>query len=112
MQAFYRHPTITASPKNPMSQDETYDFIGKLAIALYSQDIRISLGSLRAVLADADRGNDYASGRGMAAGVSAAYDHWERKDDRVVAEAIAYTYTDKHGNLAWRRYKNDESVEE
>ena len=57
-----------------MTPDETYDFIGNLAIALYAKGIRISLGSLRSVLADADRGNEYMSGRGMAAGVSAAYD--------------------------------------
>ena len=36
----------------------------------------------------------------MATGVSAAYRRWKDKDP-VVYHAIAYTYTDKDGNLAW-----------
>lgn len=84
--------------------DEVYDFIGELAIALYSKKIQISLGSLRSILAD--RGKDYNNNRGMATGVSAAYRRWKDKDP-VVYHAIAYTYTDKDGNLAWDTSKKD-----
>ena len=56
-----------------MTQEETYEFVGKLAVGLYSQDIRISLNSLRNVLAD--QGKNYGSGRAMASGVDAAYNY-------------------------------------
>lgn len=80
------------------NNEDVYDFIGELAIALYSKKIRISLGALRTILAE--KGKDYNNNRGMASGVSAAYRSWKDKDP-VVYHAIAYTYTDKDGNLAW-----------
>ena len=84
--------------ENLKTQEEVYDFIGELAIALYSKKIQISLGSLRSILLD--KGKDYNNNRGMATGVAAAYRRWKDKDP-VVYHAIAYTYTDKDGNLAW-----------
>ena len=81
-----------------MTNDEIYDFIGELAIALYSKKIQISLGSLRARMLD--KGKDYVNNRGMASAVSAAYRRWKEKDP-IIYYAIAYTYTDKEGNLAW-----------
>lgn len=80
------------------NNEEVYEFIGELAIALYSKKIQISLGALRVILAD--KGRDYNNNRGMASGVKAAYSRWKEKDP-VVYHAIAYTYTDKDGNLAW-----------
>ena len=44
-----------------MTNEEVYDFIGELAIALYSKKIRISLGALRVILAD--KGRDYNNNR-------------------------------------------------
>lgn len=85
-----------------MTQDEAYEFIGKLAIALYAQGVQISLDSLQAILSDADRENEYAGGRGMASRISAAFEYWQRKGDPVIPAAIAHTYTDKHGKLAWQ----------
>jgi len=85
-----------------MTTDEVYDFIGELAIALYSKKIQISLGSLRAILLD--KGKDYSNNRGMASAVSAAYRRWEKKDP-IIYYAIAYTYTDKDGELAWDKAK-------
>ncbi len=79
-------------------KESVYDFIGELAIALYSKKIRISLNSLKHILAD--KGKTYTSNRGVASSVSAAYRHWEKKDP-VIFYAIAHTYTDKDGNLAW-----------
>ena len=64
------------------TSEEVYDFIGELAIALYSKKIQISLGSLRSILAD--RGKDYNNNRGMATGVSAAYRRWKDKDPVVL----------------------------
>lgn len=81
-----------------MTNDEIYDFIGELAIALYSKKIQISLGSLRTIMLD--KGKDYVNNRGMASAVSAAYRRWKEKDP-IIYYAIAYTYTDREGNLAW-----------
>ena len=87
-----------------MTNEEIYDFIGELAIALYSKKIQISLGSLRAIMLD--KGKDYVNNRGMASAVSAAYRRWKTKDP-IIYYAIAYTYTDKEGNLAWDDPKNE-----
>ena len=81
-----------------MTNEEIYDFIGELAIALYSKKIQISLGALRAIMLD--KGKDYVNNRGMASAVSAAYRRWKTKDP-IIYYAIAYTFTDKEGNLAW-----------
>ena len=88
------------------TSEDVYDFIGELAIALYSKKIQISLGSLRSILLD--KGKDYNNNRGMATGVSAAYRRCKDKDP-VVYHAIAYTYTDKDGNLAWDKGTPSES---
>ena len=53
-----------------------------------------------------DRGKDYVNNRGMASAVSAAYRRWKTKDP-IIYYAIAYTYTDKEGNLAWDESKLD-----
>ena len=81
-----------------MTKDDVYDFIGELAIALYSQKITISLSALNSILED--KGAAYGNNRGLAAGVSAAWRHWEKKDP-VIHHAIAYTFRNKSGDLAW-----------
>ena len=83
-----------------MDTNEIYEFIGELAIALYSKRIQISLSSLNQILQD--KGSEYGNNRGLARGVGAAYRFWEKKDP-VVHHAIAYTYTytDKNGELPW-----------
>ena len=91
-----------------MTNDEIYDFIGELAIALYSKKIRISLGALRAIMLD--KGKDYVNNRGMASAVSAAYRRWKEKDP-IIYYAIAYTYTDKEGNLAWDKPYKETAAE-
>lgn len=50
-----------------MSTNEVYEFIGDLAIALYSKKIQISLSSLNQILED--KGWGYGNNRGLAAGV-------------------------------------------
>ncbi len=82
-----------------MQKSEVYDFIGELAIALYSKKIQISLSALNEILKD--KGEDYGNNRGLGAGVSAAWRHWEDKDP-VIYHAIAHTYTDKNGKLPWK----------
>lgn len=95
-----------------MRQEEIYDFIGKLALALHSQRLQIKLSSLHHILKES--GVPVASGRGKERGVgnriSAAYRHWERKEGKtpVVANAIAWTYLDKDGSHAWKNYHPDE----
>lgn len=80
--------------------DERYQLIGEIAIALYSKDVRISLDSLKSIMKD--HGFDYSEdgNRGLASSVSAAYNAWE-KVDPVIHHAIAYTYTNKYGRPSW-----------
>lgn len=82
-----------------MEKNEVYDFIGELAIALYSKNIKISLNALNEILAD--RSAKYGNNRGLGAGVSAAYRYW--KKDPVIHHAIAFTYLDKDGESAWNK---------
>jgi len=84
-----------------MTQKEMYDLIGKLALAFYSQNIKISLSSLNSILKDQDKVLEYKSNRGLAKAVSASYKHWKKKD-KVIHYAIAYTFTDRNGNLPWQ----------
>lgn len=81
-----------------MQREEIYDFIGELAIALYSKQIQISLSALNQILAD--KGAAYGNNRGLASGVSAAWRYWKKKDP-VIYHAIAFTYLDKDGNIPW-----------
>jgi len=82
-----------------MEKEEIYDFIGELAIALYSKKIQISLSSLNSILRD--KGAEYGNNRGLGSGVSAAWRHWKEKDP-VIHHAIAYTFRDKDGNIPWK----------
>jgi hypothetical protein len=50
--------------------EAVYEFIGELAIALYSKKIQISLSSLNQILQD--KGAAYGNNRGLASGVAAA----------------------------------------
>jgi hypothetical protein len=84
-----------------MNQEEIYELIGRLAIALHAQNISISFTALNAILADYDCA--YDSNRGLAAGVSAAYRHWESKPNLAFAHAIALTFLNKDGEHAWNR---------
>ena len=59
---------------------------------------RRAVAALEAIMLD--KGKDYVNNRGMASAVSAAYRRWKEKDP-IIYYAIAYTYTDKEGNLAW-----------
>lgn len=85
-------------------ENKTYEFIGRLALILFSQNIRMSFSALRLVLKD-NGFNQYKSARGMARGLSAAYRRWQVKEkDRsisVTAHAIAHTFVDKNGNHPW-----------
>ncbi len=71
--------------------EESYEFIGRLAIALYTQEIKIRLSALQKILND--KGADYGGGVGMGRVVSAAYKHWENKGEWVIHHAIAASYT-------------------
>jgi len=81
-----------------MSKEEIYDFIGTLALILYSKNIQISLNSLNSILKD--KKSDYGSNRALASAVSASYTRWKVKDP-VIYQAIAHTYVDKDGDFAW-----------
>lgn len=85
---------------NNSVKDSTYDFIGKLAIALYSQGITITVDALRQILNDEGEKYSFDSNQGIGQSVSAAYRAWE-KVDPVIHHAIAYTFVGRHGNLVW-----------
>ena len=50
-----------------MNTHEVYEFIGELAISLYSKKIKISLTALNAILKD--KNAEYGNNRGLASGV-------------------------------------------
>lgn len=83
-----------------MEKEEIYDFIGNLAIALYTQQIQISLSALNKILED--KGWSYGNNRGLAQGVAAAHRHWAAKDN-VIHHAIAYTYRNRDGEVPWQQ---------
>lgn len=85
-------------------ENKTYEFIGRLALILFSQNIRMSFSALRQVLQDNGL-SKYGSSRAMARGLSAAYRRWQAKEkDRGIsatAHAIAHTFVDRNGNHPW-----------
>lgn len=85
-----------------MTKEEIYEFIGDLAISLYTKKIKISLTALNAILEDKEAA--YGNNRGLAAGIGGAYRYWKSKDP-VVHHAIAYTFNDKDGEPAWMKYE-------
>ena len=70
--------------------EESYEFIGQLAIALYTQKIKLRLTTLQKILND--KGADYGGGVGMGKVVSTAYEYWKKKD-WVIHHAIAASFT-------------------
>lgn len=87
-------------------QNDTYEFIGRLALALYGQNVRMSYATLMRLLEDNGLDN-YGSERGMARGIEAAYHQWEAAEEPLGAtptcNAIALTFVDKDGNYPWRK---------
>lgn len=85
-------------------ENKTYEFIGRLALILFSQNIRMSFSTLRQMLKD-NGYTQYRSARGVARALSAAYRRWQSKEkDRGIsatAHAIAHTFVDKNGNHPW-----------
>jgi len=81
-----------------MTKKERYKYIGKLAIALSSKDIKITLTSLNQILKDenADCGNN----RGLAKVVRTAYDYF-KKENAKTSSAIANTFTNQYGKPCW-----------
>ena len=85
----------------------TYEFIGRLALVLFSQNIKMSYTALIQVLID-NTLEHYGSERAMASGIAAAYRRWEEVESNCripsTAGAIANTYVDKNGTPAWLNY--------
>jgi hypothetical protein len=81
-----------------MTKQNTYKFISDIVICFYSKNIKISLISLNALLKD--RNSAYASKEELRLGIASASRYWEKKD-RVIHHAIAYVFSDKHGNHIW-----------
>lgn len=90
--------TESAVEQSIMNTNDSYELIGQLALALYSQGIKINLTTLNAFLEE--KGFCYRNDNRLAAGVSASYKYWKNKGDEVIASAITLTYTDKKGFMA------------
>tara|TARA_R110002124_G_scaffold134495_1_gene297250 strand:+ start:2949 stop:3221 length:273 start_codon:yes stop_codon:yes gene_type:complete len=83
-------------------ENEVFNFIGKLSVALYSQGIQISFDALKQILNDHGQNYSEESNRGLGKVVSSAYDAWKEVDP-VVHHAIAYTFRGKDGELLWNK---------
>jgi len=93
---------------NQNSRIETYEFIGKLAVALYSQGIIITLSTLNAILKDYNL-EPYGNCRGLGQGLAAACKYWDKKEAEsgmlpVTHNAIANTFVDRNKEAAWMNY--------
>lgn len=88
-------------------ENETYDFIGKLALVLYSQGIKMSFSTLIKVLEE-NNIEFYGSERGVASAIAAAYRRWEEKEKdykiHTTCGAIAYTFVNRDGDWEWMNY--------
>jgi hypothetical protein len=82
------------------SKKEVYEFIGELAIALYSKKITITLSALKSILNEKGQNYSEQSNKGFGQVVSAAWSIWEKKDP-IIYHAIAYSFTDKNGKTPW-----------
>lgn len=90
------------------SRTETYEFIGKLAVALYSQRIVMSLSALNTVLEN-NKLEPYGNCRGLGQGLTAACNYWDKKEKDegllpVTHNAIANVFVDRKGDSAWMNY--------
>ncbi|MDO6802991.1 hypothetical protein Q4595_11080 [Wenyingzhuangia sp. 1_MG-2023] len=82
------------------TNNEAYDIIGKLAIALKSQDIQITFDALKIILNEKGMSYSENSNLGIAKSVSAAYKAWA-EIDLVIHHAIADSFTSRDGSHAW-----------
>lgn len=85
-------------------ENEVFNFIGKISIALYSQGIQISLDALKQILNDHGQNYSEESNRGLGKVVSSAYAAWEEVDP-VVHHAIAWTFKGRDGEFPWKKYQ-------
>lgn len=93
---------------NQNSRIETYEFIGKLAVALYSQHIIMSLSTLNTVL-ETNKLEPYGNCRGLGQGLAAACKYWDKKEEKsemlpVTHNAIANVFVDRNNDSAWMKY--------
>ncbi len=82
------------------TNNEAYDFMGKLAMALKTQNIQITFDALKAILNEKGMSYSETSNLGIGKSVSSAYKAWE-KIDIVVHHAIADSFTSRDGSHAW-----------
>ncbi len=92
--------------ENEYLDNKTYDLIGRLAYALYGQDIKISYTSLIQILKDNNL-DDYGSERGVAGAVAATWRRWKdiKGIDSPICVSIAETFIGVDGEPAWVKYE-------
>lgn len=81
-------------------EDERYQLMAKVAVALYEHDTWITFDSLKSILKD--HGFDYSEdqNRGLASSIKAAEEAY-RAINEEIRHAIAVTYRNKNGELAF-----------
>ena len=86
--------------------EETYDFIGHIARALYEYKIKVSYTTLVEILKDNGL-YCYGSERGVASAISAAHRRWKEKEQEEppTSVAISETFIGATGEPAWKKYK-------
>lgn len=85
-------------------ENENYNFIGKLSMALYAQGITISLDALKQILNDNGMQYSEENNRGLGRSLAAAQHAWQKSGDPVVHHAIAHTIVGKDGKPAWQKH--------
>jgi hypothetical protein len=70
-----------------------YEFIGTLAVALYTYGIQIRISTLQKIVND--KGAHYGGGIGVRSVVTAARTYWATHDPTVY-HAITYAFTDRN----------------
>ncbi|MFV0176159.1 hypothetical protein OBK27_04355 [Empedobacter falsenii] len=84
-------------------ENSNYNLIGKIAIALYGQDITISLDALKQILNDHGANYKPDGNVGIGQSVAAAYRAW-RDVDPVIHHAIAHVFVGRDGKKPWEKY--------
>ena len=77
----------------------SYKFIGKLAKKYYAEDSQITFSELNSLFAAEDL-KTYKNNWAVSKCVKAAYHKWKEKDEEI-AHAVAVTFTQDDGQLAW-----------
>lgn len=84
------------------TNNNAYDLIGQLGMALKSQNLKITFDALKVILKEKGISYSDTNNRGISSAVKAAYHRWA-DIDIVVHHAIADSFTGRDGTHAWAK---------